>query len=78
MIELQRILCAVDFSDFSRHALDHALGVARCYRSTVTALHVVAPLPAAVAGGYYFGSENPPPLMLPRMDVDTATRDHVN
>ena len=72
MIELQRILCAVDFSEFSRRALDHALSVARGYGSTVTALHVVAPAPAAVAGGYYFGSENPPALLLPVMDADSA------
>ncbi len=72
MIELQRILCAVDFSEFSRRALDHALSVARGYGSTVTALHVVAPAPAAVAGGYYFGSENPPPLLFPVMDADSA------
>jgi len=75
MIDLQRILCAVDFSEFSRHALDHALSVARGYGSTVTALHVVAPAPAAVAGGWYFGSENPPPLLLPMMDADNARRE---
>jgi nucleotide-binding universal stress UspA family protein len=75
MIDLQRILCAVDFSEFSRRALDHALSVARGYGSTVTVLHVVAPAPAAVAGGYYFGSENPPPLLLPMMDADSARRE---
>jgi nucleotide-binding universal stress UspA family protein len=74
MIELQRILCAVDFSEFSRRALDHALSVARTYGSTVTALHVVAPAPAAAAGAY-FGSEMAPPLMLPKMDFATATRE---
>src|SRR4029453_16590192 len=75
MIDLQRILCAVDFSEFSRRALDHALSVARGYGSTVTALHVAAPAPAAVAGAYYFGSENPPPLLLPMMDADSARRE---
>lgn len=74
MIELQRILCAVDFSGFSRRALDHALSVARSYGSTVTALHVVAPAPAVVAGAY-FGSEVAPPIMLPTMDAATATRE---
>ena len=74
MIGLQRILCAVDFSEFSRRALDHALSVARSYGSMVTALHVVAPAPAVVAGAY-FGSETAPPLMLPRMDFATATRE---
>jgi nucleotide-binding universal stress UspA family protein len=68
MIELKRILCPVDFSDFSRRALDHALGVARCHRSTVTALHVVPPIPVTVPGPYYFGSETPPPMTLPPVD----------
>lgn len=75
MIELSRMLCAVDFSEFSRHALHHALSVARSHRSTVTVLHVVAPAPAAVAGGLYSGGENPPPLLLPTMDVEAATRE---
>ena len=75
MMELQRILCAVDFSEFSRHALLHALSVARSHRSTVTALHVVAPAPAVIGGGFYFGGENPPPLLLPTMDLQTATRE---
>ena len=72
MTEFKRILCAVDFSEFSRRALDHALSVARGYGSTVTVLHVVAPAPAAVAGAY-FGSEIAPPILLPTMDRDTAT-----
>ena len=74
MIEFKRILCAVDFSEFSRRALDHALSVARGYGSAVTALHVVAPAPAAVAGTY-FGPEMAPPILLPTMDRDTATRE---
>ncbi len=45
MIEIKRILCPVDFSDFSRHALDHAIAFARWYRSAITVLHVFAPLP---------------------------------
>lgn len=42
MIEIQRILCPVDFSDYSRLALDHAVAIARWYTSTITVLHVVA------------------------------------
>jgi nucleotide-binding universal stress UspA family protein len=75
MIELPRILCAVDFSDFSRRALDQALSVARSHGSTVTVLHVIAPAPAAVASNYYFGAETPPPLLLSMMDRETATRE---
>jgi nucleotide-binding universal stress UspA family protein len=59
MIEMKQILCAVDFSEFSRRALDHALGVARCYGSTVTALHVVAPTPVVVPVPYYIGAGTP-------------------
>lgn len=40
MIEIQRILCPVDFSEYSRHALDHAAAIARWYGSTITLLHV--------------------------------------
>jgi len=41
MIAIPRILCPIDFSDVSQHALDHAIAIARWYGSTVTALHVV-------------------------------------
>jgi CPA2 family monovalent cation:H+ antiporter-2 len=41
MIEIHRILCPVDFSDASRHALEHAVALARWYQSEITALHVV-------------------------------------
>jgi nucleotide-binding universal stress UspA family protein len=73
-IDLKRILCAVDFSEFSRRALDHALSVARSYGSTVMALHIVAPTHVAAAGTH-FGSEIAPPILLPTMDVHTATRE---
>jgi nucleotide-binding universal stress UspA family protein len=73
MSNLQRILCAVDFSDFSRRALDHALGVARCYGSTVTVLHVVAPAPVTVAEPHYLATVAAP---LPvGADLDRAMRD---
>jgi nucleotide-binding universal stress UspA family protein len=68
MIAFNQILCPVDFSEFSRRALDHALSVARCYRSRVTALHVVSPTPVVVPNPYYFQTETPPPMMLPPVD----------
>jgi len=40
MIDIQRILCPIDFSDFSRRALDHAVAMAQWYRAAVTAVHV--------------------------------------
>lgn len=50
MIEMKRILCPVDFSDASRHALDHAAAFARWYGATLSVLHVVEPIAAAVPG----------------------------
>jgi nucleotide-binding universal stress UspA family protein len=50
MIEMRRILCPVDFSDFSRRALDHAIAIARWYESTVTVLHVFSSVPLPVFG----------------------------
>lgn len=41
---LRRIVCPVDFSEFSRHALDHALALARWSGAGVTAVHVVPPV----------------------------------
>ena len=43
MIDIRRILCPIDFSDTSRHALDHAVAIAKWYESHITALHVIAP-----------------------------------
>jgi nucleotide-binding universal stress UspA family protein len=45
MSDIRRILCPVDFSEFSRHALDQALAIARWYDGSVTALHVVSVVP---------------------------------
>jgi nucleotide-binding universal stress UspA family protein len=47
MIQVRRILCPTDFSEFSRHALDHAIAIARWYESTITLLHVCAVVPMA-------------------------------
>jgi nucleotide-binding universal stress UspA family protein len=41
MIRIKKILCPIDFSDFSRHAFDRAVAIARSHRAAVTALHVV-------------------------------------
>ncbi len=43
MVDIQRILCPIDFSDTSRHALDHAVAIAKWYQSHITALHVIHP-----------------------------------
>jgi nucleotide-binding universal stress UspA family protein len=40
MTEIREILCPTDFSEASRHALEHAVVIARWYESRITALHV--------------------------------------
>jgi nucleotide-binding universal stress UspA family protein len=67
MIEIRRILCPVDFSDYSRGALDHALAIARLYESTVTVLHVVSGTPVAPFGP---GSVVVEPIVLTAVDRD--------
>jgi nucleotide-binding universal stress UspA family protein len=41
MISIGRILCPVDFSPYSRHALEHAAAIAKWYDSEVVLLHVM-------------------------------------
>lgn len=53
MIEMTRVLCPIDFSEFSRHAVDHAAAVARWYDARLTVLYVfsnfsVMDMPTAV------------------------------
>lgn len=69
MIEIRRILCPVDFSEHSRHALDHAVAIARWYGSTVTVLHVVSPAPVAAYA--------PGPLVYEPMLLTTVDREQV-
>jgi nucleotide-binding universal stress UspA family protein len=44
VIEIRQILCPVDFSETSRHAVTHAVEVARWFKSKITALYVMNPL----------------------------------
>jgi nucleotide-binding universal stress UspA family protein len=61
MIEIKRILCPTDFSDFSRRALDYAVAIAKWYESTITVLHVcgVVPVPAYAPGSGVLPSAAP-------------------
>jgi nucleotide-binding universal stress UspA family protein len=62
MIAIRQILCPIDFSEFSQHALHHAVALAKWYRASLMLLHV-QPILAVPAG---------PPEMLPTM---VLTRD---
>ena len=46
MIQIRRILCPVDFSEFSRRALEYAAALSRLYEAELTVLHVRPPSPA--------------------------------
>ena len=59
-ISLGRVLCPIDFSDTSHHALAHAAAIARWHDAQLTILYVFPYLPAM---------ELPP---LPLEDVDRA------
>lgn len=62
MIEMKRILCPIDFSDFSRHALDHVVALARWYESDITVFHAyLIPVPPVL----FSGVPVPPPLEPP-------------
>lgn len=45
MLRIERILCPIDFSPFSKRALEHAAVLARWYESELTALHVTPLMP---------------------------------
>jgi nucleotide-binding universal stress UspA family protein len=55
---IERILCPIDFSDTSHHALAHAAAIARWYEARLTMLYVFVSLPAM----------DVPPLVLDEED----------
>ena len=82
MIDIKAILCPIDFSDFSRHALTHAVQLARWFEANLTVLHVY-PLPAAPPPVVFGGLPGPfppgelfPPGSLPpeRMHEEAIAR----
>jgi len=55
MRQITHLLCAIDFSDESRHALDHALVLAKWYEAKVSAVFVYSPpSPLPDASGFAF------------------------
>lgn len=58
MIRITHVLCPVDFSDISQHALDHAAAIARWYEARLTLLYVFANFPVV----------DVPPLVLEAPD----------
>ena len=58
MTRIRQILCAVDFSEISRHALDHAAAIALLYEARLTLLYVFVNRPTM----------DLPPLVLEEAD----------
>lgn len=65
MIRLVHVLCPVDFSEISQHALDHAAAIARWYEARLTLLYVFANLPTM----------DLPPLVLEDADRERLMSD---
>jgi nucleotide-binding universal stress UspA family protein len=63
VIDIRRILCPIDYSEFSRRALDHAIAIARWYGSTITVFHVSHVLP--ITAYTPVGPIVPPSLLTP-------------
>lgn len=70
-IGIERVLCAVDFSEFSRHALDDALAVAHWYDAELTVIHVVPLVPSSAVADPAVASV--PIVHLEERDVADAT-----
>jgi nucleotide-binding universal stress UspA family protein len=49
-VEIRRILCPVDFSEASSHAVDQAIAIAGWYKARLTGLHVCVPVFAPAFG----------------------------
>lgn len=50
MTDIKTILCPVDFSEASHHAIDHAIVIARWYDASIAGLHVYNPVFMPVPG----------------------------
>lgn len=74
MLEISRILCPLDLSDVSKHAVDHAVLLSRWYGAKITALHVVNPIVVPLTG--YALVDFAPPPSLPEAEV-AACREQV-
>jgi nucleotide-binding universal stress UspA family protein len=62
LVDIQRILCPIDFSEHARHALEHTVAFATWYRASITLLHVNAtPLPIVPPPGPAAAVRFPPP-----------------
>jgi nucleotide-binding universal stress UspA family protein len=71
MVTITRILCPVDFSEASQHAIKHALAIARWYKASISALHVYSPMFMPVPGRPDPG-DRVPDVELTRVRAETT------
>jgi nucleotide-binding universal stress UspA family protein len=72
MRDIRRILCPVDLSDVSRHAMCHAAMLARWYDAKITALHVWNPRVMSSTDFAFVGTA--PPTILDNAEVEEVHR----
>ncbi|MFO8006157.1 MAG: universal stress protein [Candidatus Brocadiia bacterium] len=72
-IRFDKIVCAVDFSKYSDHALRYALSLARLFGAELTVVHVVEMpfLPSYSMAGV-------PDLSMPVEELEENAREHLN
>ncbi len=73
MVDVKKILCPTDFSEFSAWALDLALGLAHWYKSEITVMHVV---PRVLMHPEYFPYMQEP--VLPSPDVRKQAQEELD
>ena len=71
MAPITRILCPIDFSEASQHAIEHAIVIARWYKASITALHVYNPAFTPIPGLPPLESRVPEPE-LKRVHAETS------
>jgi len=69
-VNIERILCPIDFSEFSRDALDHAVALARWYGASLAVMHVID-VPQIAIDGVNAGNE----IVAPLLDRDKVADD---
>jgi nucleotide-binding universal stress UspA family protein len=76
---ITRILCPVDLSECSRHALDHAVAITRRYAATMCTLFVVPPatplIPAGELGPYPLAVLTPADLVRLRNELEAFVKE---
>lgn len=71
MADITRVVCPIDFSEFSKHALEHAVAIAHARQAPLTVLHVVPLQPLPVSQSEFDGYQTTP--VLPPIELGSVT-----